>query len=78
MLNLVGKIYARILVHRVHRVTGGLINDEQRRFRAGRGYVDHTFTLKQINEKHERKNVVYQGFIGLEKAYDKVNREALW
>ena len=62
MLNLVGKIYARILVHRVHRVTGGLINDEERGFRAGRGYVDHTFTLKQIDEKHERKKRSVSGF----------------
>ena len=28
--------------------------------------------------KHERKNVVYVGFIDLEKAYDRVNKEALW
>ena len=28
--------------------------------------------------KHERKNVVHVGFIDLEKAYDRVNREALW
>ena len=28
--------------------------------------------------KHERKNVVYVGFIDLEKAYNRVNREALW
>ena len=25
-----------------------------------------------------RKNVVYVGFIDLEKAYDRVNRETLW
>ena len=30
---MVGKIYAGILVDRVHRVTGGLIDDEQRGFR---------------------------------------------
>ena len=28
--------------------------------------------------KHKRKNVVYVGFIDLEKAYHRVNREALW
>ena len=28
--------------------------------------------------KQERKNAVYVGFIDLEKAYDRVNREALW
>ena len=29
-------------------------------------------------KKHRRKNVVYVGFMDLEKAYDMVNREALW
>ena len=35
-----------------------------------------TSTLKQIIE-NVRKNVVYGRFIDLEKAYDRVNREAL-
>ena len=50
-LNVIGKIYAGILVDRVCRVTGGLIDDEQRGFRAGRGCVDQIFTLKQIGKK---------------------------
>ena len=36
------KIYEGILVDRVHRVTEGLIDDEQGGFRAGRGSVFHT------------------------------------
>ena len=28
--------------------------------------------------KHGRKNIVYVGFMDLEKAYNRVNREALW
>ena len=28
--------------------------------------------------KHRRKNIVYLGFKDMEKAYDTVNREALW
>ena len=51
MLSLVGKIYAGILVDRVSRVTGGLIDDEQGDFREGRVCVDQIFTLKQIGEK---------------------------
>ena len=48
---------------------GGLSDDEQRGFRAGRGYVDQIFTLKQIGEKaREKKRRVYVGFIDLEKA----------
>ena len=51
MLSVVGKIYARILLDRVRRVTGGLIDDEQGGFRSGRGLVDQIFPLKQIGEK---------------------------
>ena len=52
---MVVKIYAAILVDRVRRVTGGLIDDEQRGFRAGRRCVDQIFTLKQIGEKAREK-----------------------
>ena len=58
---------------------GGLIDDEQGDFRAGRGYVDQIFILREIcEEAREKKCRVYLGFIDLEKAYDRVNREALW
>ena len=78
LLSVVGKIYAWILVDRVLRVTGGLIDDEQGGFRAEREYVDQIFTLKQMGEKtREKKRRVYVGFIGYEKAYDRFNREAL-
>ena len=79
MLIVVGKIYAGILVERVRRVTGVLIDNEQGCFRAGRGCVDQIFTLKKIGEKaREKKRRVYVGFTDLEKTYDRVNREALW
>ena len=76
-LSVVEKIYAGILI--VRRVTGDLIYDEQGDFREGRGFVDHIFTLKQVGEKiREEKLRVSVGFIGLEKAYDSINMEALW
>ena len=51
LLSMVGKIYAGILVDRVCRMTGSLIDDEQVGFRGGRVCVDQIFTLKQIGEK---------------------------
>ena len=79
LLSMVGKITARVLVNRFHRVTGSLIDDEQGAFRVGRVCVNQIFTLKQIGEKsQEKKCRVYGGFIDLEKAYNKVNREVLW
>ena len=79
LLSVVGKIYAGILVDRVRRMTGGLIDDEQGGFRVGRGCVDQIFALKQIGDKaKEKKCRVYVGFIDLEKVYDRVSREPLW
>ena len=70
LLCVVRKIYAGILVDRVRRVAGDLIDDEQRGFRPTRGCVDQIFTLKQMVEKaREKKRKVYVGFLDLEKAY---------
>ena len=43
-------------------MTGGLIDDEQGGFRAGRGCVDQIFTLKQIGEKAREKKRSVCGF----------------
>ena len=60
-------------------MTEGLIADEKRGFSAGRGCLDQIFTLKQIGEKAQKKKCsVCVGCMALEKAYDRVNREALW
>ena len=57
-------------------MTWYLIDDEQGGFRAGRGWVYQNFTLgEKTREKKRRVNV---GFIDLEKAYDRINKEALW
>ena len=56
------------------RIPEGLIDYDQRGFRAGRGCVHQIFTLKQIGEKaQEKKCSVYVDFMDLEKAW-----EALW
>ena len=60
-------------------MTWGLIDDERWGFRAGKGCVDQIFTLKQMVEKSQgKKRKVYVVLINLEKAYNGVNREALW
>ena len=60
-------------------MTGELIDNEQGGFRAGKVCVDQIFKLKQINQKaREKKRTVYEGFIYLLKAYDRVNGEAWW
>ena len=69
LVNMVGKIYAVILVDRVHKVIEGLIDNEQESCRAGRRCVHQIFTLEQIGENTwEKKCRVYVGFMDLEKA----------
>ena len=57
LLSIDGKIYAEILVDRVHRVTWGLIDYEQGGLRAGRGCVDQFFMLRQMGEKALEKRM---------------------
>ena len=48
-------------------------------FRSGRGTVDMIFALRQVQEKAREQNTdLYMVFIDLTKAFDTVNREALW
>ena len=68
LLSVIEKIYARIIVGRVRKLTEDLIYDKKGGFRAGRGEVDQIFTIKQINEKARKKKCrVYVGFMDSEK-----------
>ena len=55
LLSMFGKIYARILVDRVCKVTESLTDDECGSFRAGKGCANQIVTLEQIGEKARKK-----------------------
>ena len=79
LLSIVGKVYGRLLVERIRETTEGKVGEEQGGFRRGKGCVDQIFTLKQLNEKYtEGGKELHLAFIDLEKAYDRVDRAALW
>ena len=62
-MNVVGKIYAGILVERVRLVTEEMIGEEQDAFKNDRGCADQIFTLKQMSEKmREKKKSLYLAF----------------
>ena len=45
----------------------------------GRGCVDQVFVMKQMSEKFVDKNKsLYVAYMNFEKAYDRVDREAMW
>ena len=59
-------------------MTDGYNDDKKGSFGLWRGCVNQIFTLKQIREKiRDKKQRVYVGFINMEKAYDRVNKEAI-
>ena len=79
LLSVVGKVYSRVLINRIRDKTENVITEVQGGFRRGRGCTDQIFILRQICEKYLGKGKdVYFAFLDLEKAYDRVDRDATW
>ena len=79
LLSVIGKVYGRVLINRIRDKTESVIAEVQGGFRRGRGCTDQTFMVRQICEKYVAKGKdVYFAFLDLEKAYDRVDREAMW
>ena len=51
LLNVVRKVYARIVSDGVKILMDELVMDEQGGFRAGRGCIDQVFAMRQVIEK---------------------------
>ena len=57
----------------------GLLGEDQAGFRAGYSTTDHIFTLSCIIDIYlQNKKRVYCAFVDYKKAFDLVNRSALW
>ena len=79
LLCVVGKVYGRVLIKRIRDMTEGVLSEVQGGFRRGRGCTDQVFAVRPVCEKYLAKGKnVYWAFMDLEKAYDRVDRTALW
>ena len=79
LLIVVGKVHGRVLINRIRDKTENVIAEVQGGFRRGRGCTDQIFIVRQISEKYLGKGKdVYFAFLDLEKAYDRVDRDAMW
>ena len=80
LLESVGKVLARLLLSRLlEDICPITLPESQCGFRSERGCVDMVFSARQIQEKCiEQQMPLYQVFVDLTKAFDTVNREALW
>ena len=79
LLSIPGKVYALLLFDHVSARMEATILEHQAGFRRGRGTTDQLFTLSQIlSHATEFDNPTHTCFIDLRKAYDTVNRNAMW
>jgi len=79
LLSIPGKVYGKIIIERVMDITESRISEEQGGFRKGRGCVDQIFSVRMTAEKYLTKGrKLYVAFMDLEKAYDRVDWNAMW
>ena len=80
LLCVVGKVLSRIMLTRViNHIANVVLQESQCGFRTGRGTADMIFSARQLQEKCKEQRVgLYHVFIDLTKAFDTVNRTALW
>ena len=79
LLDVVGKLFARILQDRLQGLAEDILPESQSGFRRGRGCADMVFVARQLMEKSiEHNTPLYVLFVDLRKAYDSIPRLALW
>ena len=80
LLSIAGKILARIMLNRITKhILDDVVSESQCGFRKCRGTVDMVFAIRQLQEKCvEQHQDLHLLFIDLTKAFDTVNRAALW
>nr|XP_014350459.1 PREDICTED: uncharacterized protein LOC106705466 [Latimeria chalumnae] len=79
LLSIAGKIITRTLLNCLHPLAEELLPESQCGFRPSRSTTDMIFTARQLQEKcREQHKPLYMAFFDLTKAFDSVNREALW
>ena len=79
LLSVAGKIFARVILNRLITVSEQTLSEPQCGFRPGGNTVDMIFAVRQLQGKcFEQNKPLYSVFIDLTKAFDTVNRKALW
>jgi hypothetical protein len=79
LLSVCSKVYVNILIARLRPTLSPSLHEAQGGFRAGRGTIDQIFSMRRLSElSHAYKRPLYAAFIDYSKAFDCINREALW
>ena len=78
LLEVMGKVMARILQERLQQVAEDELPESQCGFRKGRGCSDMSFVIRQLVEKSmEHRSKQFLVFVDVKKAYDSVPRAVL-
>nr|VZI40088.1 unnamed protein product [Spirometra erinaceieuropaei] len=80
LLNIAGKIFARILLNRLNNpLEQGLLPESQCGFRRHRRITDMMFAARQLQEKCQwMRTHLYSSFVNLMKAFNTVSCEEMW
>ena len=81
LMSCLGKLFTRIMCARLDKWTddNGVYMAGQSGFRAGHSTSDNLVIIRYINDQAKKnKSLVYSLFIDYRKAFDLINREALW
>ena len=79
LLNIVGKVFARVTLSRLQSLASRVYPESQCGFRAGRSTVDMIFSLRQMQEKcREQQQPLFLAFVDLTKAFDLMSRSGLF
>ena len=79
LLCVASKDFGRAVLNRIQKVLEKHLDDNQCGFRQSRGCVDQIFSVKILMQRAKEFNKpIHLCFVDLQKAYDTVNRGALW
>jgi len=81
LISIFSKVFLHIVHSRLQTWVGenDIIVEEQAGFRRGYGTVDNIFVLRGVIDRYlSRHKKLFVAFIDFKKAFDSVNREALW
>ena len=79
LLSVPGNVFNRIMLERLKTAVDKKLRDHQAGFRKERSCIDQKTTLRIIIEQSLEWNAsLYVTFVGFEKAFDSLDRKALW
>lgn len=79
LLSVCSKVYVNIIIARLRPTLDPSLHEAQCGFRPGRSTIDQILTMRRLTElSRAYKRPLYAAFIDYQKAFDCINRSALW